>query len=153
MMTLPIVRTACRTGQTAVASIPRHMLSGLLVPVCMFAVGASHGTHEACECARNLAPAFYERHDFASQPPRSVERLYYTCRGMSRKNSSMDDNSCSYLTRVRANVYYTNFLNSSSEVITDSYFQSRDCHRIIDECTGRCCGSRWWFSRSHAKLH
>ncbi len=51
MMTLPIVRTACRTGQTAVASIPRHMLSGLLVPVCMFAVSASHGIHEACETA------------------------------------------------------------------------------------------------------
>jgi hypothetical protein len=28
-MTSPIVRTACRTGQTAVASIPRRVLSGL----------------------------------------------------------------------------------------------------------------------------
>ena len=29
MLTSPIVRTACRTGQTAVASIPRRVLSGL----------------------------------------------------------------------------------------------------------------------------
>src|SRR5437870_13830907 len=56
---------------------------------------------------RNLAPAFYKRHDFASQPPRSLERLYYLWRGMSRKNSSMDDHTCPDLTNVRANVYYT----------------------------------------------
>ena len=49
MMTLPIVRTARRAGQTAVASIPRQVLSGLLAPVRMFAACASHEDHEACE--------------------------------------------------------------------------------------------------------
>ena len=51
MMTRPIVRTARRAGQTAVASIPRQVLSGLLAPVRMFAACASHEDHEACETA------------------------------------------------------------------------------------------------------
>ena len=39
---IPIVRTAYRTSQTAVASIPRLALSGLLDPDCLFAVCASN---------------------------------------------------------------------------------------------------------------
>ena len=34
---------------------------------------------------RNLTLAFYERRDFASQPPRIVERVYYRRAGMSRR--------------------------------------------------------------------
>ena len=34
---------------------------------------------------RNLTLAFYERRDFASQPPRTVELLYYRRAGMSRR--------------------------------------------------------------------
>ncbi len=116
MMTSPIVRTACRTGQTAVASIPRHLLSGLRVPVCRFAVCASHGTHEACETASESRASLLREARLRLSTSRSVERLYYTWRGMSRKNASMDDTPCPDLTQVRTNVDYTSHSHSREAI-------------------------------------
>jgi hypothetical protein len=117
MMTLPIVRTACRTGQTAVASIAFCICCRdyVFLSACSLSVLLMESMRLAKQ-HRNLAPAFYERHDFASQPPHSLERLYYLWRGMSSKNSCMDDQTCPDLTNVRANVYYTSDMRGEQSV-------------------------------------
>ena len=61
---------------------------------------ASHGTHEACETASESRASLLREARLRLSTSRSVERLYYTWRGMSRKNASMDDTPCPDLTQV-----------------------------------------------------
>ena len=117
MMTSPIVRTARRAGQTAVASIPRQVLSGLLAPVRMFAACVfSMKIMRLAKRHRNMTLAFYERRDFASQPPRTIERVYYRWSRDVKRDPSMDDTPCPDLTQVRTNVDYTSHSHSREAI-------------------------------------
>jgi hypothetical protein len=122
MMTFPIVRTAEENNEEccALSCSPHAVRAKLRWPLSLGIGCRDYLILYACSLHvllmepmrltkqhRNLASAFYERHDFASQPPSSLEQVYDTWKGMSRENSSMDDNIRPDLTRVRANGYYT----------------------------------------------
>ena len=107
MMTLPIVRTACRAGQTAVASIPRQVLSGLLDPVRMFAACASHEDHEACETASESDAGLLREARFRlSTPSYRRTSVLQTSRDV-KKNPSRNSCMCTYVSAFRANGCYT----------------------------------------------